>query len=198
MNEPLLKRAFWAGYAALFHAYDLDYTFIGCIKYHKHKQYTTSGWKVFTPRHRPEDTSAGNLTFALKYEGIELGLLKKLFEKVPTEEIIRLITREPTGQYSRKTGFLYEWLMGVQLDISDLTTGSYIGLVDTSIQYGATETVKNSKRHRVRNNLPGTKDFCPMIRKTRVLEEYISMNLSGQIKDVIGRIHPDIMARTAA
>jgi len=29
----------------------------------------------------PEDTLYGHLTFALKYEGIELGVLKALFEQ---------------------------------------------------------------------------------------------------------------------
>lgn len=165
---------------------------------HKHKQYVTPEWRVFTPRHRPEDTLSGHLTFAFKYEGIELGLLKKLFEKVAVEEITQLIASEPTGQYSRKIWFLYEWLMDIQLELPDLTAGNYIDVVDTAIQYGVTQTIEKSKRHRVRNNLPGTKDFCPMIRRTPLLEEFINSNLPNQIKGIIGKIHPDIMARTAA
>lgn len=194
------EEGYLTGYAALLYAYDLHTPLpdvLSIISY-KHKQYTTPEWRVFTPRHRPEDTLAGHLTFAFKYEGIELGFLKKLFEKISTEEIIQLITKEPTGQYSRKAWFLYEWLTDTQLGLSGLTSGNYIDLVDTTIQYGATETVENSKRHRVRNNLPGTKDFCPMIRRTQLLEEFTNSNLPDRIKDIIGRIHPDIMARTAA
>lgn len=194
------EEGYLAGYAALMHAYDLRIPVPDelCIISHKHKQYTTLAWRVFTPRHRPENTLAGHLTFALKYEGIDLCLLKKLFEKTPSDALKQMITNEPTGQYSRKVWFLYEWLIGAALDLPDLTSGNYIDLVDTDIQYGCTEKVEKSKRHRVRNNLPGTVEFCPMIRKTAVLEKFVNSNLSGQIKDIMGKIHPDVMARTAA
>lgn len=188
------------GYAALLNAFDLQVPLpdVLSIISHKHKQYTTPEWRVFTPRHRPDDTLMGHLTFAFKYEGIELGLLKKLFEKIPAHELTELISMEPTGQYSRKTWFLYEWLMGSQLNLADLTRGNYVDVVDTALQYGAVKTVENSKRHRVRNNLPGTKDFCPMVRRTAELDKFIHANLPERIKAIIGRIHPDIMARTAA
>src|SRR5690606_27008690 len=140
----------------------------------------------------------GQLTFAFKYEGLELGVLKKLFEKISPEELSQLIAMEPTGRYSRRVWFLYEWLMDAQLDIPDLTIGNYVELVDTSLQYASTYAIENSKRHRVRNNLPGTKDFCPMIRKTPLLEEYIQSNLRNRTQNIVGNIHPDIMARTAA
>ncbi|WPL49846.1 Fic family protein [Sphingobacterium bambusae] len=35
-----------------------------------------------------------------------------------------------------------------------------------------------------------------MIRKTEKLEQFIGFGLSGKIKDIIGNIHPDVMART--
>jgi Fic family protein len=70
-------------------------------------------------------------------------------------------------------------------------------LVDETIQY-AYHGIEVSKRHRVRNNLPGVKDFCPMIRKTALLDKYTSLDLSDRIKKMIGKIHPDVMARTAA
>src|SRR5690606_3559388 len=158
------EEGFLAGYAALINAYDLQVPLpdVLSIISHKHKQYTTEQWRVFTPRHRPDDTLTRHLTFAFKYEGIDLGLLKKLFERVSISELSELISMEPTGQYSRKTWFLYEWLMDKQLNLPDLIAGNYVDLVDTALQYGAVKTVENSKRHRVRNNLPGTKDFCPM------------------------------------
>lgn len=194
------EEGFLAGYAALINAYDLQVPLpdVLSIISHKHKQYTTEQWRVFTPRHRPDDTLTRHLTFAFKYEGIDLGLLKKLFERVSISELSELISMEPTGQYSRKTWFLYEWLMDKQLNLPDLIAGNYVDLVDTALQYGAVKTVENSKRHRVRNNLPGTKDFCPMVRRTALLDELIHTNLSQRITTILGRIHPDIMARTAA
>lgn len=194
------EEGYLVGYAALAHAFDLQIQLpdILSIISHKHKQYSTAQWRVFTPRHRPEDTLMGHLTFALKYEGIELGLLKKLFEQVSVIELTKLIGKEPTGQYSRRIWFLYEWLMQITLDLPSLTTGNYVDVVDTQIQYGAVQTRENSKRHRVRNNLPGTRGFCAMIRRTEMLDELIQSDLPERIKAMMGRVHPDIMARTAA
>jgi hypothetical protein len=42
------------------------------------------------------------------------------------------------------------------------------------------------------------KEFCPMVRKTAVIEEHLKLNLSSTIKTLVGKIHPDVMARTAA
>jgi hypothetical protein len=87
--------------------------------------------------------------------------------------------------------------MGTQLKIPDLTTGNYIDLVDEKLQY-AYNKPETSSRHRIKNNLPGVKNFCPMVRKTTELERYIKLDLSQHIKKIIGKIHPDVMARTAA
>jgi len=65
---------------------------------HKHKQYKTSQWQVFTPRHKPEDTLIGHLTFALKYEGIELCFLEQgkgiLSERAKNKEFNALTDEE--------------------------------------------------------------------------------------------------------
>ncbi len=193
------EEGYLVGYGAIHKAFDLQVPLpdILALISQKHKQYKTGEWIVFTPRHMPEDTLMEHLTFALKYEGIDLALLKKLFKKLDVKEMSKLIAEEPTGQYSRKIWFLYEWLMDAKLDNPDLTTANYIDLVDDTIQY-ASHAGDASKRHRIRNNLPGVKDFCPMIRKTALLEEYINLDLSKRIKKMIGKIHPDVMARTAA
>ena len=71
------EEGYLAGYAALLNAYDLQVPLPDLLSIisHKHKQYTGEQWRVFTPRHRPDDTLMGHLTFALKYEGIDLGCL---------------------------------------------------------------------------------------------------------------------------
>lgn len=193
------EEGYLVGYGAIHRAYGLRAPLpdILALISQKHKQYTTEEWMIFTPRYMPEDTLMGHLTFALKYEGIDLGILKKLFENLEAKQISKSIAQEPTGQYSRKIWFLYEWLLDAQLDTPDLTTANYIDLVDETIQY-ASHGGDASKRHRIRNNLPGVKDFCPMIRKTALLEKYINLDLAQRIKKMIGKIHPDVMARTAA
>ena len=44
----------------------------------KNKKYEKSGWKVFTPKHQPEEKLYKQLVFALKYEGVNLLVFKKL------------------------------------------------------------------------------------------------------------------------
>src|SRR5688572_2593687 len=112
-GKLLPEQGYLVGYGAILNAYDLRTPLpeILAMISEKHKRYQTGEWIVFTPRYMPGDSLAQHLTFALKYEGIDLGLLKKLFEKIGGSEIRDLVAAEPTGQYSRKIWFLYEWLM---------------------------------------------------------------------------------------
>ncbi|WP_407428834.1 hypothetical protein [Arcticibacter sp.] len=71
------------------------------------------------------------------------------------------IAEELTGLYRRKIWFLYEWLMDVTLDLPGLTTGNYVDLVDSKIQYAITNGIEVMKGHRIRNNLPGTDGASP-------------------------------------
>jgi len=45
-----------------------------------HKIIEEAGWRIMTPRHAPHASLGGHLTFALKYEGLDLAVLKRLFE----------------------------------------------------------------------------------------------------------------------
>jgi Fic family protein len=158
--------------------------------------YNTEEWKVLTPRHKPEDSLSGHLTFALKYEGVDLAVLNALFKTVTSEDILHIVNKEPTGSYSRRIWFLYEWLTGKQLKIDDIHKGNYIDLIDDSLQYPGLSV--GSKRHRIKNNLPGVKNFCPLIRKTEKTEAFLNLNLPEKISKTLGNIHPDIISRTAA
>lgn len=163
----------------------------------KHRQYTADGWLIFTPRHQPEETLYDHLVFALKYEGVDLLFFKKLFGQLSTATIEHWVTREPLSQYSRRVWFLYEWLMHRPLAVPDLKHGNYVPLLSEKLQY-ATVTSNASARHRIRNNLPGTASFCPLIHKTAPLSAYLGADLGGRAQTVIQGIHPDILLRTSA
>lgn len=162
----------------------------------KKRRYITQGWRVFTPRHEPEDKLYKQLVFALKYEGVHLLVLKKLFVTLSKAQLIAIITSEMLGQYSRKLWFLYEWLLEERLDIADLSTGNYVPLLDDKVQYAITGV--KSSRHRITNNLPGTREFCPLIFKTDKLEHYINANLSQQKNDYLNGIHKDVLQRASS
>lgn len=188
-----------AGYSAVINHYELRVPLPSklCIISARNRKYATEGWMVFGPTYQPDETLLAHLTFALKYEGVNLLLFKKLFEKVGPEEITAIIKIEPTGKYTRKIWFLYEWLMQEKLPISDLTFKNFIPVIDETLQYASGKDI-NSPRHRIRNNLPGTINFCPLIDKTAKLESYIQENLSEKTNAVIKGVHKDILLRTSA
>ena len=120
-----------AGYAALIAKQNLkvpppDYL---CSIGSKHKKELVGRWQIFTPRHRPDDSLNGHPTFALKYEGVNLIVLKSLFLSLEVDQIIHIVVSRPTSSYSRRIWFLYEWLLETKLDIPDATQGSYMALV---------------------------------------------------------------------
>ena len=193
------EEGFLVGYGALLEAYKLEVPVpdVLALISPKKREYKTDEWQVFTSRYLPEDSLYKHLIFALKYEGINLLLLKKLFEKLTEEESIALIQQEPTGQYSRRLWFLYEWLLNKQLSIKDLKIGNYVTLVTPDLQFALAKGEK-SERHRILNNLPGINGFCPLIRKTDKLNQYIEKNISTHTEKYIKNIHAEVLKRASA
>jgi len=153
-------------------------------------------WMLFGPSYKPKNQLYNQLVFALKYEGINLHLFKVLFQWIDKKELETMLQKEPTSQYSRRIWFLYEWLMEHKLNVPDLAVRDYFDLVDPKLQYSVTPI--NSKRHGIKNNLPGTKYFCPLISRTKKLETLIMQNLSKKVKDSIGPVQRDILLRASA
>jgi len=193
-GRQLPEPAHVVGYAALIDFFDLKVTVPQTIALisEKNKTYADEQWKVFAPKYQPQENLYSQLAFAIKYEGINLLFFKNLFEKLTAKETEELLRHEPTGQSSRKIWFLYEWLTQKQLQLPDLAIKNYIPLIDDKIQFCLPDG-KKSSRHRIIDNLPGTIDFCPLIRKTTKLENYISRRfdksgyVSGIRKDVLQR-----------
>lgn len=188
----------FAGYSALINVFELQVPLpdqLALIS-SKHKQYTTPLWLVFTPRHKPQGTMAAHLVFALRYEALDLNILKALFLKVSSEEIKQLIKQKSTSKYMRRVWFLYEWLMDKRLNLPDSRVTNFVDVVDANLQYPGVSEV--SKRHKVRNNLTGNKNFCPLIRRTPKLENFINMNIREKTKLFLGKLSPDIVSRAAA
>lgn len=187
-----------AGYAYLINNYELNVPvpiILSAIG-KKHTKYEIDYWYVFTPRHAPEATLYGHLTFALRYEGIDLSVLSALFKQISKAEIEEIIQNKPAGSYARRIWFLFEYLTDYKLDVSDKSQRGYIDLVDPKIQYAG--PARNSKRHRVCNNLPGVKNFCPLIRRTEKLDALIDQDLSKEALESVGAIHPDVLMRAAS
>jgi hypothetical protein len=143
------------GYAKLIDDYNLSVPLPDKLSYisQRHRRYETEGWSIYTPRHEPKDNLSGHLTFALKYEGVRIPIIKELFTIINPEIIARWMRNEPTGRYSRRIWFLYETLTGKMLDIPDVIIGNYVDLADSKCQLVSDDSIP-SRRHRVYNNLP--------------------------------------------
>ncbi|WP_027528489.1 Fic family protein [Bradyrhizobium sp. Ec3.3] len=197
-NRRLPETAIPVGYAALIDAYHLPVPVPRALSAigTKHRIIEQGDWHIYTPRHAPEASLEGHLTFALKYEGVDLALLKRLFLAVKDEDVAEIVRQKPTGVYTRRIWFLYEWLLGRELSLPTSDKVSYVDAVDTDIQYGGAG--QNSARHRVRNNLPGTPEFCPLVFKTSALNEFIAQDWKERARAVVSQVPKDLLARTAA
>ena len=198
-GRVLPEPATTAGYAALIAEYDLPVpppSRLAAIAT-RHHPVSTREWRMFAPSAAPEESLRGQLEFAVKWEGVSLAVLRALFRRVEPAEVVRIVRDKPTGVYIRRIWFLYEWLMDARLDLPDSGKVTAIPVVNPKLQF-APESGPLSRRHRVRNNLPGTKRFCPMVRRTPELDGYVKKRLELEARKVIGRTHPDIVRRAAA
>lgn len=162
----------------------------------KQQRYNTEQWQVFANRYMPSEDEIGHLIFALKYEGIDLLILKEFFLYAGDDLVKTMMKNEPTSQYSRRVWFLYEWLLGKGLDIPDLKVGTYVEIVNTKLQYAG--PIENSTRHRVKNNLPGTPEFCPIIRRTEKLKKFMATKFPELMEKGLKGRNKDLIRRTAA
>lgn len=197
-DRGLPEAAIPVGYAALIDAYELaapmpiTLSAIGA----RHKVYRADDWQIYTPRHQPDADLTGHLTFALRYEGLDLAVLEMLFRATGPQPIADIVRAAPTGAYARRLWFLYEWLLDVRLDLPDANQGSYALVVDPERQWAIDG--KTSTRHRLKNNLPGTPAFCPLIFRTPMLEAQVARNLGAEARRLIAEVPADLLARTAA
>ncbi len=139
----------------------------------------------------------GQIEFALKWEGVDLAVLAALFKALSAAEVAEVVRSAPTGAYTRRLWYLYEWVTGDELDVAPAAKVKAVPVVNPEQQF-ALGRGQTSTRHRVVDNLPGTRSFCPMVRRTAALEAFRAKRLDTQARQVIGRTHPDVIARAAA
>lgn len=163
----------------------------------RHRPRTTDGWLVLPEQYAPRNNLGAQLTFALKWEGVDLAVLDALFRVVPAADIAAIVRETPAGAQTRRLWFLYEWLRDSRLDLPDAGKVTAVNVVDPKRQF-ALGSGAISTRHRVRNNLPGTPAFCPMVRRTVALDELAKGGLAERVHEVIGNVHPDLLTRASA
>ncbi len=152
--------------------------------------------EVYQDGYRPEPTLAGHFTFALKHEGVHLEFLARLYQRPGVREAIEQWVRdEPTGAYSRRAGFLYEWLTQGTLDCDGVTGGNYVDALDPEQFFVGTAT--NNARWRVRDNLPGTPSFCPVVWRTDAVRQAEAYDVPGKLAALEADYGTDLVLRSS-
>jgi len=150
----------------------------------------------FPESFRPADTLAGHLTFLLKHEELHFELLSRLFSTIDPLELEAWIQNESTGSYARRVGFLYEWFTGRHLNIEDLTQGNYIDAIDNELYFAARQP-ESVKRWRIRNNLPGTRDFCPLVKITADVKLAVNYDCTTALQGLEAQFGADVLLRSS-
>jgi hypothetical protein len=153
-------------------------------------------WNVFDKRYWPGDTFADHLTFALRHEYLDLPILKRIFAAVPPTEVEAVVRAAPTGIPARRAWYFYEILTSRTLEVNDAPPAAAIDLLDLEAYF--TGKPRLSRRHRVRDNLLGTGRFCPVIRRTKALTEFLSLDLAAKARETVGRTGAHLLARAAS
>lgn len=141
----------------------------------------------------PGDSAGEQLEFALKYDGTNLQILNAVFAVLPEDELTSYVQSKPWGKYARRLWFLYEWCTGRTLSVPQLSTGTYVPVVEPDEQY--TTAGFNVPRQRVICNLLGDRAFCPAVRRTEPLLGAEQSRLDERSRRVIAACPPEILRR---
>lgn len=153
--------------------------------------------QVYGPKYAvSEDKPLPHIEFALKYDDLNLDFLKAVFTQIDAEQVNEYIATTPNGRYARKIGFLYEFLVGRQLTHIKEVGGGYIDLLEPE-KYITGRSIKN-QRWRINDNLLGTRNFCPTIRRTNTLSELLAKDIKAVIEGLKHDFPDDIFRRAAA
>ena len=118
--------------------------------------------ELYPKRYAPRDSVVAHLRFALRHEAFDLGVLVAALREIEPGELEAWVRAQPTGAFSRRMWFLYETFTGRTLDLEDAGAGNYVGALDPRRHVAARR--RNSRRHRVADNLLGGPGLCPTVR----------------------------------
>jgi hypothetical protein len=199
-GNPIPDGAVLAGWDALAYALGLKAPVRepSCIS-ERHvggSQRQDGAWRIFDKRYRVDSDVASHLTFALRHENLDLLVLKRVFDAIPAMVIEEMVRATPTGAVARRVWFFYELLTGTRLNLEDAGNVAAVDALDAVGYFTAPPRL--STRHRVRDNLLGTAQFCPIIRRSEALRRYVGLDLAQQARDVIVKTGSKLVARAAS
>jgi hypothetical protein len=116
-----------------------------------------------------------------------------IFQTLEARQLEDWIRSEPTRIFARRTWYLYELLMGQQLNIPDVIPSGYIDLLDPEIHL--TGPRRLVRRQRINDNLLGTSAYSPLVRRTDTLKTFMEKALAEEASAIVKSCDPAILAR---
>jgi hypothetical protein len=192
------------GYAWLIKEYELDVLKPALVSYLHEKSDRRSleseghSESYYPKGYDPDETWSGNLVFALKYEGINLEVLAALFPKLTSSDVETFVQASPTGKYARFVWFFYEFFLDRKLGLEDLDRSNYIPILDEEQEFALPEAIApRAKRQRLIVNLLGGKAYCPRIRKTGAIREFVAVDIVSSVQDLIASYPEGLIERAS-
>ncbi|MCB1884951.1 MAG: Fic family protein [Geminicoccaceae bacterium] len=108
--------------------------------------------------------------------------------------IVEWVLAKPNSIYARRAWFFFEWLTGERLDLPDARTTAGVGPALDPKRHVVTPGTL-SPRHRIVDNLLGTPDLCPVVRRTPRLEEWGRIRMEDRLQALIAGCDPALLAR---
>lgn len=152
--------------------------------------------RIELPRGRvsAEPSTVEQLTFALKREHLNLSVLGALFEHPEVIADIQGWLRDrPTSGYARQAGYLASWLAHATFDYRAPAGTPRVRLLDPNQCMVGPET--SIPQFGVINNLLGTREFAPLVRKTPTLSALLGEDLRAKVAQAMGAIEPEVLGR---
>lgn len=167
---------------------------VGDKKSDEIRPYGVSKVKFLGKNRKVGESVCEHIETAIQHQGVRLQYLVPIFAKIEARELEAFIKDVPTSAVRRCIWYLYEWLTGEQLDIES-SKAHYTPLLDDRYYYALTEGEKDP-RTRVINNLIGTKEFCPIVRKTPELLEWADKDLMDMALSKLATLHQKVNTET--
>lgn len=143
----------------------------------------------------PAETAVGQLEFAFKYDGINLPVLWHVMRKIPAADLVAHLREKPGSKYAHMMGYFFEMLTGEQLELDFPLTGAYMPVLDPEM-YVTGPAIAVTK-WRVKDNLLGNPWFCPMISRTKRVNEALEWSPLPQLEKLRASYPPEMFVRAA-
>lgn len=143
----------------------------------------------------PEPSLLAQTLFAIKHEGVRLDYLAAALRQISETDIRAQFQQTPSGIYIRKLCYLWEAFnqRTIQAVDENPVSARYVPMFDPD-QYQVGESRRHA-RWRVDFNGLGDLSFCPVVRMTDTLAQYLGHDVLTRAREFAQAIGPQMLDR---